>query len=75
MTKEEKKRINQDFQWLARNMVKLQKKYAGRWVAIVNQKIVGIGKSAVEVYKKAKKSFPQNEPLLDVVPTRECLIL
>ena len=75
MTKKEEDRINQDFQWLVKNMIKFQKKYAGKWVAVVNKKIAGIGKTAVEAYKKAKKLFPQNEPLLDVVPTRECLIL
>lgn len=75
MVKKEEKRINNDFKWLAKNMIKLQKKHAGQWVAVVSKKIAGMGKTAIEAYKKAKKKFPNNEPLLDVVPSRECLIL
>jgi len=75
MTEKEKKRIDQDFHWLLRNMIKLQKKYPGKWVAVVNKKIAGIGKTAIEAYKKARKLFPKEEPLLDVIPTGECLIL
>jgi hypothetical protein len=75
MTKQEEARINQDFNWLVKNMIRFQPKHAGKWVAVVNKKIAGIGKTAVEAYKKAKITSPQNEPLLDVVPTKECLVL
>lgn len=75
MTKLEKLRIDEDFGWLTENMFKLQKRYPGQWIAVVKKKIAGVGKTAREAYNKAKKMFPQNEPLLDVVPTRECLIL
>ena len=70
----EQKRKHNDFVWLGRNMPKLQEKYAGKVVAIVN-KHVSIGKDAIEAYNRSKKMFPENEPLMSVVPTKDCLLL
>ncbi|MBI5700769.1 hypothetical protein HZC34_02830 [Candidatus Saganbacteria bacterium] len=70
----EQKRIHKDFVWLSKNMVKLQKKYAGLFYAIVNEK-VSVGKSAVQAYNKSKKLFPDNEPLMGTIPTMDSLIL
>ncbi|MFH1386932.1 MAG: DUF5678 domain-containing protein [bacterium] len=75
MIKEEKERIDKDYKWLLINMIKLQKKHSGKWIAVVNKQIAGMGKTAGLAYNQAKKRFPQNEPLLDVVPSTECLIL
>jgi len=71
----EEERVDRDFSWLTRNIVKLQKKYAGKWIAVINKKIVGAGKTAKEAYDRALKKHPFQKPLLGVVPTGECLIL
>ena len=42
-------------------------KYAGKWIAIVDQKIVAIGKSFKEVYSKTQKEYPGKRPLFDRV--------
>ena len=73
MTEEE--RVDRDFSWLNKNIIKLQKKYAGKWIAVVNKKIAGVGKTAREAYNRAVKKYPFRKPLLGVVPTGECLIL
>jgi|UniRef100_A0A7C6A9V4 hypothetical protein len=51
------------------------KKYAGKWIAIVKQKIVVSGDQADEVYKKAKKKYPGEKPSLAKVPDKEILVL
>lgn len=73
--KTEEERIDEDFSWLTKNTARLQKKYGGKWIAIVKKKIVGVGKTAVEASKKAQKKYPLQKALLGVVPTEECLIL
>ena len=74
MTKQEKKRIDRDFLWLGKNMPKLQEKYSGRIVAVVN-KHISPGSTALEAYNKSKVRFPKNEPLMAAIPTKECLLL
>jgi len=70
----EEKRKHRDFEWLNKNMHKLQQKHVGKFIAVVN-KHVSIGTTAIEAYNKSKAMFPKQEPLLDVVPSRECLLL
>lgn len=70
----EQARKHRDFQWLGRNMYKLQKKYSGKFIAVVNQK-VSVGDTATAAYNKSRKLFPNNEPIMDMVPSEECLIL
>lgn len=75
MAETEEDRLNKDFLWLTKNTPSLQKKYEGKWVAIVDQKVVGMGKDAKEAYAKAKKNYPDKEPLMEFVPRRELLVL
>ena len=70
----EQKIKHKDFIWLGKNMYKLQNKYAGKFIAVVNGH-VNAGKDAIEAYNKSKKEFPDNEPLMDIVPSKECLLL
>lgn len=71
----DEKRLKEDFKWLVKNTTALQKNSAGKFIAIVNKKVVGIGKTAKEAYEKAQKNCPGKEPLLDVVPQKEFLLL
>jgi len=41
--------------------------YAGKWLAIVDQKIIAVGKNAREVIEKAKKQYPQKRPFVTKV--------
>lgn len=70
----EQARKERDFDWLSENMHRLQNKYAGKFIAVVN-KHVNVGNTAVSAYNKSKKEFPTNEPVMDIVPTKECLLL
>ncbi|MDI6735934.1 MAG: DUF5678 domain-containing protein [bacterium] len=50
-------------------------KYAGKWIAIVNQKVVSTGEDAKKVYQEAKGKYPKEKPSLAKVPTKDTLIL
>ena len=64
-----------DFLWLTKHTPELQKRYAGKWIAIVHQEVTGVGDTASEAYNQSRKKYPTMKPLLNVVPTEECLIL
>ncbi|OGC18953.1 hypothetical protein A2526_04415 [candidate division WOR-1 bacterium RIFOXYD2_FULL_36_8] len=70
----QQKRKHSDFNWLNKNMHKLQNSYAGKVIAVVN-KTVSAGKTALEAYNKSKKLFPFQEPLMSAVPSKDCLLL
>mgnify|MGYP006871774432 CR=1 FL=1 len=71
----QEKRLKEDFQWLVKNTAALQQKNAGKFIAVIDKHVAGIGKTAKEAYEKAKKAFPDKEPLLDMVPSKEFLLL
>jgi hypothetical protein len=70
----QEKRQHGDFLWLSKNMHKLQQKYAGKVVAVVD-KHINVGKNAIEAYNKSRKVYPEQEPLLAAVPSKDCLLL
>jgi hypothetical protein len=70
----QEKRQHGDFLWLSKNMHKLQQKYAGKVVAVVN-KHVSAGSNAIEAYNKSTKSYPGQEPVLAAVPAKDSLLL
>lgn len=49
--------------------------YAGKWVAIVNQRVVSSGFDAQVVYNEAKRKFPNKKPSIAKIPSGETLIL
>ncbi|MBU0672841.1 MAG: hypothetical protein KJ732_07440 [Candidatus Margulisbacteria bacterium] len=71
----DEKRLREDFQWLVKNTSALQQKSAGKFVAVVDKRVAGIGRTAKEAYEKAQKACPGKEPLLDMVPSKEFLLL
>lgn len=52
-------------------MKKIPKRYAGRYVAFVDKKIVSFGKTSLETYTKAKRIFPKKMVSLMYVPTKK----
>jgi ABC-type hemin transport system ATPase subunit len=49
--------------------------YAGKWIAIVDGKVVASGDRADSVYDEAKRKYPDKEVMLAKVPTADTLIL
>jgi hypothetical protein len=42
--------------------------YAGRWIAIVRDRVAGVGRTADEARRAAKVSRPKDEPQVMFVP-------
>ena len=51
------------------------RKYEGKYVAIVDDKVVASGDNAKEVLNEAKRKFPSKMPTLAKIPREEALIL
>ena len=66
---------SREFQFYVSKAPEINKRYAGRHVAIIGDRIVASGKSPLEVYNRAKKAHPQSRPLLAYVPKGETLVL
>ena len=49
--------------------------YAGKWIAVMDGKVVTSGDRADEVYDEAKRKYPDKEVMLAKVPTADTLIL
>jgi hypothetical protein len=52
-------RIMKDFQWLCEHSLEIDEKYAGEYIAIVDQKIVAHGKDFFKVMEEATKIDPR----------------
>lgn len=42
-------------------------KYSGKWLAIVDKKVIAAGTKVEEVIKEAKKEFPAKRPMITKV--------
>jgi hypothetical protein len=49
--------------------------YEGKWVALVQGRIVASGSNAKKVYGEAKNKHPKEEPLMDKVYGKRILIV
>ncbi len=56
-----------DFLWLSNHPHELQRLYAGRWLAIADDRIIASGSDGRAVYREARKKHPDAEIMLDVV--------
>ncbi len=66
---------SREFRFYVSKAPEINKRFAGKHVAIVGDRIVASGKSPLEVYKRAKRYHPQSRPLLAYVPKRDTLVL
>lgn len=64
--------MSKNYEWYVKTDTS---KYAGKWIAIVNQKVVASGKDAQKVYRRAREKYPRGRPSLAKVPTKGILIL
>lgn len=49
--------------------------HLGKWIAVVGEEIVATGKTAKEVYDKAKEKYPDREPLIMKIPKETVMLL
>ena len=66
---------SREFRFYVSKAPEINRRFAGKHVAIIGDRIVASGKSPLEVYKRAKRLHPQSRPLLAYVPKRDTLVL
>ncbi len=69
--------MNKDNLWVIEHFSELVVKYAGRYIAVVNEQLVAVGNSRAEVETKANELEPENIPSVLKVPREEdmaCLL-
>ncbi len=58
-------------EYLLKHSQELSKKYPGKYVSVVGNKLISVSNSALEAFKKAKKKFPNKRICIDYIPTEE----
>ena len=69
--------MDKDDLWIVEHFSEFVTKYAGKYIAVVNQELVAIGDSGSEVEAKARKINPQEISSILRVPREEdmaCLL-
>ena len=64
--------MTKDF--LATNSKQLSKKYPGKYVAIVDNRLAAVGGSNLDVFRKAKKSYPGKMISIAYIPRKDELV-
>jgi len=69
--------MDKDDLWIVEHFSELVTKYAGKAIAVVNEQLIAIGESEVEVESVAKQKYPDKIPSVLTVPREEdmaCLL-
>ena len=69
--------MDKDDLWIVEHFTELVTKYAGKYVAVVNERLVAVGDSGKEVEDKARNLIPDKMPSVLHVPREEdmaCLL-
>jgi hypothetical protein len=64
-----------ELQFYVSSAQEINRRFAGKHIAIIGDKVVASGKSPMEVWKRAKKLHPQGKPVLAFVPKDDTLVL
>lgn len=56
-----------DFNWIAEHGLELYTKYRGKWIAVCDNEVVGIGDTAVEASEQAEKARPGRRFILEAI--------
>ena len=54
--------MDEDDRWIVEHFSELVTKYAGKYIAVVNQALVAVGESGTEVEAKAREIEPHKTP-------------
>ena len=57
----------QDFAWLVDHNAELVGEYPGKWVAVRDGKVVGVGETAVEAAEEAGKKVSDGQFILEAI--------
>ncbi|UCG69157.1 MAG: hypothetical protein JSV09_15455 [Thermoplasmata archaeon] len=63
--------FSQEHEWFIKHSDELSKKYPGKYLAIIGEKIAAIGATASEAFKRAKEDYPDKKISIAYIPTVE----
>ncbi len=63
--------LSQEHEWFIQNSGELSKKYPGKYLAIIGEKIAAMGATASEAFRRAKKDHPDEKISIAYIPTVE----
>jgi GH35 family endo-1,4-beta-xylanase len=66
--------MDRDDLWIVEHFSELVNKYAGKFVAVVNEKLVAVGDSRRDVETKAREVEPEKIPSVLRVPREEDMV-
>jgi hypothetical protein len=56
-----------DFAWLVDHSDEIAQQYAGKWIAVHDGQVIGVGETAVEAAQQARQQEPEAEFILEAV--------
>jgi hypothetical protein len=59
--------MSPDFAWLTDHSLEIFEKYAGKWIAVFNGEVVGVGNTATEAADQAEAKYPDQRYILEAV--------
>ncbi|UCF08047.1 MAG: hypothetical protein JSW28_10480 [Thermoplasmata archaeon] len=63
--------MDEESEYLYGHSKELQEKYAGKYVAILGDKIIAVGNTFLTTYKEVEKEFGESLPLIAYIPKEE----
>jgi len=69
--------MDKDNRWIVQHFSELVEKYAGKYIAVVNEQLMAVGDSRAEVEEKARRAEAKKTPSILRVPREEdmaCLL-
>ncbi len=61
--------MSSDFAWLTEHSLEIFERYAGKWIAVFNSEVVGVGNTATEAADQAEARYPGQRYILEAVDT------
>jgi hypothetical protein len=59
--------MSDEFAWLTQHSLEIYKKYAGKWVAVCNSEVAGVGDTAINAATQAEEKYPGADCLFEWV--------
>lgn len=59
--------MNGDFAWLTEHSTEICEKYSGKWIAVLNGEVVGVGDTATEAAGQAEEKHEGADYVLESV--------
>ena len=64
--------MNGDYEWFMQSNLD---EYTGKWIAIVNKRIVATSENVTDVLKKVREEYPKTTPFVTKVPEKMLMVV